>query len=48
MSGTEKPVENPSSTTAMTLAMQHRREELENKRKQEEAKKKEDKDRFDK
>lgn len=48
MSGTEKPVENPSSTAAMTLAMQHRREELENKRRQEEAKKKEDKDRFDK
>jgi len=43
----EKAAENPSSTMSTNLAMQKRREELEAKRKAEEAVKKEDKERFE-
>lgn len=44
-SAQDKAAANPSSTKAMTLGMQRRREEMEAKKKKEEMKKKEDEDR---
>ena len=44
-SGQDKAAANPATTNAMTVGMEKRRQELENKRKMEEQKKKEDQDR---
>lgn len=44
----EKGAQNPSSTKSMTHLMMRRREELEDKRRQNEVKAQEDKDRFEK
>lgn len=46
--GDKAGAQNPSSTKSMTHLMSRRREELEDKRKQNEVKEKEDQDRFDK
>lgn len=46
--GEDKGAQNPSSTKSMTLAMQKRREQLEQKRKDEETKAQVDQDRFNK